>query len=42
MFVYYFVDLDLKFETIFRKEMTAQSGRIDFVIVDIDTSAHWY
>ena len=42
MFVYYFVDLDLRLETIFRKEMTAESKRIDFEIVDIDTSAHWY
>ena len=38
MFVYYFVDLDLRVEIIFRKESTAESGVIDFEIVDIDTS----
>ena len=42
MFVYYFIDPDLRVEIIFRKEKTAESGEIDFVIVDIDTSAHWY
>ena len=40
MFVYYFVDPDLRFERIFRKDRTAESGRIDFEIVDIVTSAH--
>ena len=42
MFVYYFADLGLRVEIIFRKERTAESGEIDFEIVDIDTSAHWY
>ena len=42
IFVYYFVDPDLRVEIIFRKERTAESGGIDFEIVDIDTSAHWY
>ena len=42
MFVYYFVDPDLRVEIIFRKERTAESGRTDFEIVGIDTSAHWY
>ena len=42
MFVYYFVDPDLGVEIIFRKERTAESGVIDFEIVDIGTSAHWY
>ena len=41
MFVYRFVDPDLRNEIIFRKERTAEGGRIDFEIVDIDTSAHW-
>ena len=41
MFVYHFVDPDLRIETIFRKEKTAESGGIDFEIVDIDTSAYW-
>ena len=42
MFVYHFVDPDLRVEIIFRKEGAAENGRIDFEIVDIDTSAHWY
>ena len=42
MFVYFFVDSILRVEIIFRKERTAESGRIDFEIVDIVTSAHWY
>ena len=42
MFVYYFVDPDLRVETIFRKERTAESEGIDFDIVDIDSCAHWY
>ena len=39
MFVYYFVDPDLRVEIIFRKERMAERGGIDFEIVDIDTSA---
>ena len=39
IFVYYFVDPDLRVEIIFRKERTAESWGIDFEIVDIDTSA---
>ena len=42
MFVYYFVHPDLRVEIIFRKERTAESGEIDFEILDIDTSAQWY
>ena len=42
MFVYCFVDPDLKVQIIFRKERTAESGRIDFEIVDMGNSAHWY
>ena len=38
----YFVNPDLRVEIIFRKERTAESGGIDFEIVDIHTSAHWY
>ena len=41
IFVYHFVDPDLKVEVIFRKEGTAENGGIDFEIGDIDTSAHW-
>ena len=42
MFVYYFVDPDLRGEIIFTKETTTGSWGIDFEIVDIGTSAHWY
>ena len=39
MFVYYFVDPDLRVEMIFGKKRTAESGNIDYEIVDIYTSA---
>ena len=42
MFVYHFVNLDLMVEIIFRKKRTAENGGIDFEIVDIDFSGHWY
>ena len=42
MFVYHFVNPDLRVVVIFRKERTAESGGIDFEIVDINTSVHWY
>ena len=42
MFVYYFIDPDLRVEIMFRKVRTVESGGIDFEIVDIDTSANWY
>ena len=42
MFAYHFVDPDLKVEIIFRQEGTAENGEIDFEIIDIDTSVHWY
>ena len=42
MFLYHFVDPDLRVEIIFRKDMKAESGWIDFEIVDKDTSVHWY
>ena len=42
MFVYHFVDPDLKVEIIFWKEGTAENVGIDFEIVDADTSAHLY
>ena len=38
---YYFVNPDLWVEIIFRKERTAENGRIDFEIMDIDAFAHW-
>ena len=40
IFVYHFVDPDLKVEVNFRKEGTAENGKIDFEIGDIGTSAH--
>ena len=42
MFIYHFVNPKLRVDIIFRKERTAKNERIDFEIVDIDTSAHWY
>ena len=42
MFVYHFVDPDLRVEIIFRKEGAAENGGIAFEVVDIDTSTHWY
>ena len=42
IFVYYFVYPGLRVEIIFKKERAAESGGIDFEMVDIDTSAHWY
>ena len=42
MFVYHFVDPDVRVEIIFRKARRAENEGIDFEIVDIDTSTHWY
>ena len=42
MFVYHFVDPDLRVEIILGKEGTIENGGIDFEIGHIDTSAHWY
>ena len=42
MFVYHFVDPDLRVQIIFTNERTAENGGIDFEIMDIDTSAHWH
>ena len=42
MFMYHFVNPDLRVEIIFRKERTAENRGTDFEIKDIDTSAHWY
>ena len=42
IFVYHFVDPDLKVEVIFKKEGKAENGGIDFEIGDIGISAHWY
>ena len=42
MFVYNFVDNNLRVAIIFRKEGTAKNGGIGFEIMYIDTSAHCY
>ena len=42
IFVYHFVDPDVKVEVIFKKEGTTENGGINFEIGDIGTSAHWY
>ena len=40
MFLYQFVDLNLRVVINFEKEWTAENGDVDFEIGDIDTSAH--
>ena len=42
MFMYHFVNPDLRVEIIFRKERTTENRGTDFEIKDIDTFAHWY
>ena len=42
MFVYHFVDPDLRIEIFFQKEGATENGGIDFEIGDIGTSAHLY
>ena len=42
IFVYHFVDRDLRVEIIVRKEETVENGGIGFEIGDIGTSAFWY
>ena len=42
MFVYHFVDPDLRVEIILRNKGTAENGGIDFEIGNISTSSHWY
>ena len=42
MFVFHFVDPDLRVEILFRKEGTTENGGIHFEIGDIDPSAHCY
>ena len=41
MIVYHFVDPDLRVETFFEKDETAENGGLDFEIRDIGTSAHF-
>ena len=40
IFVYHFVDFDLRVEIFFKKEWAGENGGVDFEIVDIGTSAH--
>ena len=42
MFVYHFVDPDLRVEIFFEKEGPAETEDIDFEIGDIETSTHFY
>ena len=42
IFVYHFVDPDLRVETFFEKDETAENERLDFEIGDIETSAYLY
>ena len=42
MFVHHFVDPDLRIETFFEKEGTAENEGVDFEIEHIGTSAHLY
>ena len=42
MFVYHFVDLDLRVEIFFEKDASAKNGDIDFEIGNIGTPAHLY
>ena len=42
MFVFHFVNPDLRVETFLEEEGTAENGNVDFEIGDIDTPAHLY
>ena len=42
MFVYHFIDPDLRAERFFEKERTAENGVVDFEIGEIGTFAHLY
>ena len=42
MFVYHFVDPDLRVEIYFEKERSAENGGVNFEIGNIDTSAYLY
>ena len=42
MFVYHFVEPDLKVETFLEKDEAAEIGGVDFEIWDISTSVHLY
>ena len=40
MFLYYFVDPDLKVWAFFKKEGAPENAGVDFEVGDIDTSSH--
>ena len=42
MFVYHYVDPDLRVEMFLKKEGAEENGSVDFEIGDIDTSAQMY
>ena len=42
MFVYHFVDPDMRVDILFKKEEAPGNGSVDFEIGDIGTSAHLY
>ena len=42
MFIYHFVDLDLRVDAFFEKDGIPENGVVDFEIGDIDNSAHLY
>ena len=42
MFVYNFIDPDLRVEILFEKEGAVENGGLDFEIADTDFSAHLY
>ena len=42
MFVYHYVDPDLRVEIFLKKEGADENGSVDFEIGDIDTSAQLY
>ena len=42
MFVYHFIDLDLRVEIFLKKEGAGENEGVDFEIGDISTSAHLY
>ena len=42
MFIYHFVDPDLRVEIFFKKDETAENGGVDFELGEIGTSTHLY
>ena len=42
MFVYHFVDPDLRVDLRFKKDGATENTGVDFEIGDIGTSVHWY